>query len=371
MRTQTKLKFLFAGGGTGGHLFPALAVAEAVQSIYPNSECLFVGRIDKLEARIVPTAGFQFYAILAEGFNRLNKKRIAIVIMKVLAGFYQSLVICMKFKPDAAFGTGGYISTAPIFAARLFGAKTALLESNSYPGIATKMLGCGADKIFTVYSETKRFLNNFESVQLTGNPIRARIQKYDRTDALKKFGLSDAFKTLIVIGGSGGAKALNEFVAKNAERFAENSIQVILQTGPAYFDEYKNLISNNVKVVPFFEMIEDAYSAGDLFVCRAGAATISELQYLGLPVILVPSPFVAENHQYFNAKALSDNNAACLVEQSKVDDCLFAKTIELISDEKKKNELSAVIKSMSVPDAADIIAKQLIELAQSKKTSRE
>ncbi len=371
MRTEPKLKFLFAGGGTGGHLFPALAVAEAVQLLYPNAECVFLGRGDKLEARMVPLSGFKFFPILAEGFNRLNKMRVPIILIKFTVGLIQSIVFCMRFRPHTALGTGGYISSAPIVAARLTSANTVLLESNSYPGISTKLLEYGADKIFTVYRETRSLLRNTDRIQLTGNPIRLNIKRYDRDAALHKFGFSSDLKTLVIIGGSGGAMALNEFVKTNVLNFAKNGIQVILQTGPAYFDEYIKLASSNIKVVSFFETIEDAYSAGDLFICRAGAATISELQYLGLPAILVPSPYVAENHQYYNAKALVDANAAKLVFQNEIGERLFIETVQLIQDEQKKCELAAAIKKMSVQDAAAVIAKQLIELALSSRKSKE
>ncbi len=366
MSSTRKLRFLFAGGGTGGHLFPALAVSQAVQDMCPNAEFIFLGRGDKLESKMVPQAGFQFAPILCEGISRKDKLRNVVVLVKFVVGIFQSLIVCMKFKPDAALGTGAYISAAPIIAARFMGAKTVLLESNSYPGISTKLLERKADIVFLAYEQAKKFLRRNTTTVVTGNPIRNTIQKTDRNAAVKKFGLQPEKKTLVVIGGSLGAAALNGFIKENAEALTAADIQVILQTGVTSIEKFKSLASDNIKVTPFFETIQDAFSAGDIFICRAGASTISEIQALGVPVILVPSPNVTENHQFHNAKALEDAGAALLVEEKDIQTSLLPVVLELASDDAKRQKLAENVHKMASPDAAKVIASQLVELAKSK-----
>lgn len=367
MNKARKLRFVFTGGGTGGHLFPALAVLQAVKALEPESECIFLGRADKLEGKLVPQAGIPFFAIPGEGINRRNKLRNIVVLFKFIAGYLKALKVCITFKPDAALGTGGYTSAAPILAARFMGAKTVLLESNSYPGIATKWLERKADAVFLAYEDAKQYLRNKEKLFVTGNPVRVTIEKTDRAAALQKLGLSADKQTLVLIGGSLGADALNRFVAGHGAELVKGGIQIILQTGKSSFDKYADLESESIKVRAFFDSIQDVYSAGDVFVCRAGAATISELQYLGLPVILVPSPYVTENHQYHNAKALADAQAAVLVEEKEIPGQLLPVIVSLLSDEARRKTIAENCKQMATPKSAEIIAERLIALAKSTK----
>jgi UDP-N-acetylglucosamine--N-acetylmuramyl-(pentapeptide) pyrophosphoryl-undecaprenol N-acetylglucosamine transferase len=367
MSSEKKFRFLFTGGGTGGHLFPALAVIQALKVLSPESEFIFLGRGDKLEGKMVPQAGITFYAIPAEGFNRKKKLRNIVVLGKFIAGYFKALRIYVKFKPDAALGTGGYISAAPIMAARFMGAKTVLLESNSYPGISTKILERKADTVFLAYEQAKKYLHNHERIVVTGNPVRSTIIKSDRAEALAHLGLRSDKKTLVLIGGSLGADAINKFVKNNVVEFEKLQIQVVLQTGIKAYEQYKSIASDSIKVRPFFDSIQDAYSAGDLFVCRAGAATISELQYLGLPVILVPSPYVTDNHQYHNAKTLEDAGAATLIEEKEITEKLLPAITALMNDDERRAKLAENCKKMATPDAAVIIAEQLLALAKSNK----
>lgn len=367
MPDTKKFCFLFTGGGTGGHLFPAMAVIQALKILSPESECIFLGRGDKLEGKMVPAAGIPFYAIPCEGFNRSKMLRNIVVIMKFIAGWMKALKICMKYKPVAALGTGGYISAAPIMAARFMGARSVLLESNSYPGISTKLLERKADIVFLAYEQAKKYLRQPDKIIVTGNPIRATIVKSDRAEALHKLALQPEKKTVVIIGGSLGAEALNKFVRNNSDAFRQMDMQVILQCGTRAYDAYKDLESDLIKVKPFFESIQDAFSAGDLFICRAGAATISEVQYLGLSVILVPSPNVTENHQYHNAKALEDAGAAVLIEEKAINERLLSSVSSLMADDAKRLALAENCKKMAAPDAAAVIAGHLLQLAKDSK----
>ncbi len=359
----SNLRFVFAGGGTGGHLFPALAVAETLKHNHPESECIFLGRKDKIEGRIIPQTEFKFYAIISEGLSRTKMFRNIVVIIKFIYGFFQSLIVLAKYRPAAAFGTGAYISVAPILAAKVLGAKTILLESNSYPGIATKLLSNNADIVFISDEKTKTYLKNKNNTVLSGNPLRNSITAVSRDKALNDFELNTGKKTVVFIGGSLGAKALSEFVVNNFKSLVNLNYQIVLQTGNNSYEKYDYLNSDNVRVVPFFDKVEQAYAMSDVLVSRAGASAISEILLLGVPSILVPSPYVTENHQYHNAKSLEEQGAAVIAIESEIEETLLYTIISLLSDDSKRESLSLNAKILAKPDAAEFIAEKVYQLA--------
>ncbi|MEG8948065.1 undecaprenyldiphospho-muramoylpentapeptide beta-N-acetylglucosaminyltransferase [Rosettibacter firmus] len=361
---KTIYRFIFAGGGTGGHLYPALAVAQKVRQLKPEAEILFVGTKNKIEAKVVPQSNFNFKTILISGFSRKFNFNNLLFPFKLTAGLIQSLIINMNFKPRVAIGTGAYVSGPVIWAASVLGAKIILLEQNSYPGITNRLLEKKADEIHLTYEESKKYFRYKEKLFVTGNPVRVELKLINKEEALKRFSLQTTKKTLLVLGGSLGAKSINNAVAYAIDELVKNDIQILWQTGKLYFDEYKKYERNEVRILPFIDDMQAAYSACDLVLARAGATTIAEVSFLGLPVIFVPSTNVAANHQILNAKVLVENNAALMIEDNNLQNEFLDKIIELINNEDKLNSLRSNIKKFSKPDAADVIAERIIKLAE-------
>lgn len=365
MKSKTIYRFIFAGGGTGGHLYPALAVAQQLKQLKPEAEILFVGTKNRIESRVVPEYGFDFKSIWVSGFSRKINLNNLLFPIKLFVSMIQSLLINMNLKPRVAIGSGAYVSGPVIWAASVMGSKIILLEQNSYPGVTNRMLEKRADEVHITFEESKKYFRQPEKLKLTGNPIRINLKMEEKISALKKFGLDASKKTLLIIGGSGGAKSLNEAIAKSIPELTNKGIQIIWQTGPVYYEQYQKLENEFVKVMAFVSDMSAAYSACDLLIARAGATTIAEVSYLGLPVIFVPSTNVAANHQYKNAKAIVDANAAEMIEDNNLLNELVLKTTELIFDENKIQKLKKNISAFAKPDAAKIIAQRAIELAES------
>lgn len=365
-KSKDTYRFLFAGGGTGGHLFPAVAVAEKIRMMIPEAEILFIGTKNKIESAVVPKLGFGFKSIWIKGFARKFSVQNILFPLKVVVSLIQSLVINMKFKPQVAIGSGGYVSGPAVWGASVMGAKVILLEQNSFPGVTTRLLEKRADEIHISFDDTRKYLRNNEKVSLTGNPVRSSLNLINKQEALKKFGLNCERKTVLVLGGSLGAGSVNKAVAGCAEELVKNNIQVIWQTGKNYYENYKALGNNFISVNAFIEDMSAAFSACDLLISRAGATTIAEVTTLGIPTIFVPSPNVAANHQYMNAKSLSDGDAAILLPDSEVNNSLLKTILNIINDDEKLKKLSENTKSFSRPDAAEIIAKNAIKLAELK-----
>lgn len=361
---QNKYRFLFAGGGTGGHLFPAVAVAEQIREMKPEADILFIGTKTKIEGRLVPNLGFKFKSIWIKGFSRKLTIENLLFPIKLFVSIIQSLLINMNFKPRVAIGSGGYVAGPAIWAASVMGAKIILLEQNSYPGITTRLLEKYADELHLSFEASKKYLRKEKIHRVTGNPVRKELGRMEKLVALKKFNLDGEKKTLLVIGGSLGAKTINEVMAESINRLKENNIQVIWQTGKNYHEKFKSMNSDTIKVFDFIEDMNTAYSACDLLLARAGATTIAELLNLGIPSILVPSPNVAENHQYHNAKSLADSGAAVLIEDQKLKNDLIEETLKLFGSEKKLKELKSKALALAKPDAAQIIAQNAIKYAE-------
>ncbi len=356
-----KYRILFAGGGTGGHLYPAIAVAEELRKIKPEAEILFVGSKNKIEGKIVPALGFQFRNIIVRGFARELSVKTFLFPFYLMISVFQSIAIAMKYKPKVAIGTGGYVAGPVIWASSIIGSKVILIEPNSYPGITTRLLEKYADEVHISFEYTKKYLRRQNILKLTGNPVRNSLKIYDKKNALKKFDLSESKKTLLIVGGSLGANSINKAVEKNLNDLIKNQIQLIWQVGKNYFAEYSKYQTSECKVFPFIENMGEAFSACDLVVARAGASTISEIAFLGLPAVLIPSPNVAENHQYHNAKALADDRAVILIEDKNVEKELLDTVTKTLSDESLLNELKVNIKKFAKPEASYQIAKSAID----------
>lgn len=362
--SNTPYRFLFAAGGTGGHLYPAIAVADEIKKMKPESEILFVGTKDKIEGRVIPKLGYKFKSIRIRGFARKFSWANLLFPLRLLYSLIQSVIISMKFKPKVAVGTGGYVAGPVIWGASVMGAKIILMESNSYPGITTRLLERYADEIHLSFESSKKYLRRQNILKVTGNPVRENLGTSDKSSAKKYFGLDENKKTVLVLGGSLGASSINNAIEKSLNTFTENNLQLIWQTGKNYFGRYKNLNFAAVKIFDFIDDMNKAYSACDLLVARAGATTIAELTVLGLPAILIPSPNVAENHQYHNAKALEDENAAVLIKDDEIESKLQKTVLTLINDSNKLNMLSSNAKKLAKPDAAKEIALSALKYAQ-------
>ena len=362
---RTGYRFLIAGGGTGGHLFPAVAVAEKIKLMIPEADILFVGTKSKIEGRVVPKLGYKFRSIWIKGFSRKITAENLLFPVKLIVSALQSLVINMKFKPRVAIGSGGYVSGPAIWGASVMGAKIILIEQNSYPGVTTRMLEKYAREIHISFEDSKKYFRDKEKLHLTGNPVRESLKPVDKVEALNSFGLKTGRKTLLILGGSLGAGSLNNAVAGCAEKLEAEGIQLIWQTGNNYYEDFKKYSSDFVKVMPFIDGMNYAYSSCDLMVARAGATTIAEILALGIPSILVPSPNVAENHQFFNAKSLVDKNAACLIEDKIIQEKIGEEVLNLIMDDSSLTELRKNALSLGRPDASSVIAQRAIKFAES------
>lgn len=364
--TKNPNRILFAGGGTGGHIFPAIAVAEEIKSMKPDTEILFIGTKSKIEGTVVPRMGFRFKSIWIKGFARKFNLENLLFPLKLVVSIIQSVLINMKFNPKVAVGSGGYVSGPAIFGAWISGAKIILMEPNSYPGITTRLLEKYANETHISFEDSKKYLRKKNRIQLTGNPVRKNLGTENKEKAIQSFDLNPELKTILILGGSLGAASINSASEKHIHEFVNNKIQVIWQTGKYYYDNYKMNISQYVKVYEFIHNMNHAYSACDLLLARAGATTISELLVLGIPAILVPSPNVANNHQYYNAKSLVDEGAAVLIEDNELEYKLNVTVMDLIGSEEKLETLKSNAVKLSKPNAAKIIAESAIKYCVEK-----
>lgn len=361
---KKQLRFLFAGGGTGGHLFPAVAVAEKIRVLLPEADILFIGTKSKIEGRVVPKLGFKFKSIWIKGFSRKLTLENLLFPLKLIVSMIQSILINFKFRPAVAIGTGGYVAGPAIFGSSLLGAKIILIEQNSYPGVTTKLLQGRADEIHISFENSQKYFRDKEKLIVTGNPVRENLIRMNKEVSIRNFGFSSAKKTLLVLGGSLGASSINSAVGNYLGELTKAGVQVIWQTGSRYYEKYKHLAAENVWLSAFIENMNDAYSACDLVLTRAGATSIAEILTLGVPAILVPSPNVAENHQYHNAKALADKGAAILLEDKNLNEKLVDTVLSYLLDENKLNCLSKAAKEMSKPEATTVIAQRAISYAK-------
>ena len=350
-------RFIISGGGTGGHIFPAIAIADELKRRLPDAEILFVGAKDRMEMQKVPQAGYPIEGLWISGLQRKLSWQNLLFPLKFISSLLKSRSIIKRFKPDAVIGTGGFASGAVVKVAGQMGIPTFIQEQNSYAGITNKMLAKNAHKICVAYDAMEQFFPK-EKIVKTGNPIRdglLNIGEY-RSEGLSYFHLDSQRKTLLVLGGSLGARRINQLIEQQLPLFEQLGVQVLWQCGKLYYEEYKKYNSEQVRVLAFIDRMELAYAAADVIISRAGASSVSELCVVGKPVIFIPSPNVAEDHQTKNARAIADKQAAILLRENEINE-QFANTFsKLIADEAQQEALSAHIKALAQPNATkDIV----------------
>ena len=366
---KEELRVIVSGGGTGGHIFPAVSIANAIKSQHPEAEILFVGAEGRMEMQRVPAAGYPIKALPICGFDRKHLWKNVAVLFKILKSRRLARRIIKDFRPMAAVGVGGYASGPTLNIAEAMGIPTLIQEQNSYAGVTNKLLAKRADKICVAYEGMERFFPK-EKIILTGNPVRQGLLecKRSREEILQGFGFRPDRKTVLLMGGSLGARTLNESVMGNLSLIGESGVQFIWQTGGYYFPQLKERLKqagkpDNLFVTDFISRMDEAYAAADLVISRAGASSISELCLLGKPAILVPSPNVAEDHQTKNAMALVDKDAALWVTDAEAVDKLIALALATVADEGRLDRLSRNIKKLAFADSADRIADEVYKLA--------
>ena len=359
-------RILLAGGGTGGHLFPALAIADAIRRLSPAAELLFVGTEGKIEARVVPARGYAFETIWISGFHRTFRLSNLIFPLKAVVALVQSFILIRRFRPDVVVGTGGYVCGPILYAASLLHIPTVVHESNSYPGVTTRAVAQRATKVFTAFEATSRWLPGVRSIELVGTPTRDVLENASREEASTFFGLEPGKKTVLVFGGSLGAFSINDAVLGCLDEWMKKGVQLIWQTGEKEYGRIQG--SLGTKSVgwkgPFIEKMEYAYTAADLVVCRAGAVTLAELTRLGKPAILVPYPHAAADHQRYNAKTLEDAGAATMILDDEIGGKLGPVVLELINDETRRTLMSKASRRLGRPEAGKDIAQRILHLVQ-------
>ena len=362
------MRIIISGGGTGGHVYPAIAIANALKE-RGVKDILFVGAKGKLEMDKVPKAGYEIQGLDIQGFHRTRKWRNVLFPFKLLGSLIKAKKIIDKFGPDVVVGVGGYASGPVLKIAQLKKIPTVIQEQNSYPGVTNKLLAAAASRIFVAYNNMNAFFSE-SKITLTGNPVRKDLLSINhlRSEGFKHFGLSEGKKTLLIFGGSLGARALNEAVLAQAKILAsQRDVQLVWQVGKIYYDRYKNCELANlehVKILPFIDRMDLAYSVADVIACRAGALTISELTLVAKPSILVPSPNVAEDHQRKNAEALVNEGAALLVTDDEAKEKLIPDCLDLLQNDKLKEKLRLEIQKLAKPDARDVIAKGILDIVK-------
>ena len=362
-------KFIISGGGTGGHIFPAISIANAIKKQQPDAEILFVGAVGRMEMERVPAAGYPIKGLPVSGFDRKNMLKNIRVLWNLQRSIIQARRIIKYFKPDVAVGVGGYASAPILKAASAFGVPTVLQEQNSYAGVTNKLLAKKASCICVAYEGMERFFPK-DRILLTGNPVRQDLLSVESKakEAYDFFGFDQTKKTLLIVGGSLGARTINQSVMAKLKELSESNIQIIWQTGKFYIEEARKaaepFASPNLLVTDFVSRMDFAYSIADLVISRAGASSISELCLLGKPVVLVPSPNVAEDHQTQNALALARKDAAVMIKDVDAKEQLIEKALELLADEKVLEKLSNNVRKLAQENSADRIAAEVIKLTK-------
>ena len=364
-------KVIISGGGTGGHIFPAVSIANAIKELRPEAEILFVGAEGRMEMQRVPDAGYRIIGLPIAGFDRKHLWKNFAVLVKIAHSQWKARSIIKDFKPDIAVGVGGYASGPLLKTASMMGIPTLLQEQNSYAGVTNKLLAKKAKKICVAYEGMEKFFPA-DKIILTGNPVRQNllVNKYTKAEALQDFGFNTNKKTILILGGSLGARTINQTLMDAIETIQANpDIQFIWQTGKIYIDEVRNKVYGegnrkieNLFITDFIKSMDKAYASADLVISRAGAGSISEFCLLEKPVILVPSPNVAEDHQTKNALALSTKDAAIYVKDAEAHDKLMPMALETVRDDEKLASLKENIAKLALPDSAKIIANEVLKL---------
>ncbi len=362
---KQSINILISGGGTGGHIYPAIAIANELKERYPEANFLFVGAKDKMEMEKVPQAGYEIKGLWISGIQRKLTLKNLMFPFKLIDSLLKAGKIIRKFKPDVAIGTGGFASGPTLIMANRKKIPTLIQEQNSFPGITNKYLSKKAKKVCVAYDGLERFFPAGKIVK-TGNPVRSSLLSIHVKDKIEQgrelFDLKKKKKTVLILGGSLGARRINQLIAQNISFFEEQDVQLIWQCGKLYFDEYKEYNERkNIQVHAFINKMDLAYAAADMIISRSGASSVSELCIVGKPVIFIPSPNVAEDHQTKNAKSIVDKHAALLLRESELD--TFPIVFEtLIKDEGKQENLSENIKELALPNATNHIVSEVEKL---------
>ncbi len=361
---MSEIRVIISGGGTGGHIFPAIAIANAIKKKNPAAKILFVGANGRMEMEKVPQAGYEILGLNIAGFQRGSILKNVSLPFKIISSLLSAYFIVKKFEPDVAVGVGGYASGPLLMAANFAGVPTVIQEQNSFAGVTNKILAKNAKVICTVYDGMENIFPK-EKIVVTGNPIREEIVKMkgSKEDGIKYFGLNTNKKTILITGGSLGARKINQSVEASIERIKESDAQILWQTGKMYFEDCKKVAEGvpNLHAKMFLDKMDLAYACADIIISRAGG-TISELQLVGKPVILVPSPNVTEDHQTHNALALVNRKAAIMIKDDEAKLNLIGAAFDLLNNETLQKELSTNIKQMAIPNAAEKIVEEIMKV---------
>ncbi len=364
---QSEHRVIISGGGTGGHIFPAIAIANALKSIDPSINILFVGAEGKMEMEKVPAAGYPIEGLPVTGFQRSLKVSNLAFPFRVLRSLWKAGTIINRFKPQVAVGVGGYASGPLLYMASWKGVPGLIQEQNSFPGVTNKLLAAKVEKICVAYDRMERFFPA-SKVILTGNPVRENmvVTEGKKSEAAAYFKLDTSKPTLLVIGGSQGARSINLAVKAHLDKIVTHGVQLIWQSGPRFYEEASQVVASvkdkGIRAYDFISRMDLAYAMGDVIISRAGASTVSELCIIGKPAILVPLPTAAEDHQTHNCKALVEKNAAILVMDIDAMSNLVETALQLITDHEKKNILGANISRLAIRDSAKIIAQHVLSI---------
>ena len=368
-----KLKVIVSGGGTGGHIFPAVSIANEIRERLPETEILFVGALGKMEMERVPAAGYRIVGLPVVGFPRKPSLKMLTFFWKLFQSMRLANKVIVDFKPDVAIGVGGFASGPVLKAAVRKGVPAVLQEQNSYAGVTNKLLASKVSKICVAYPNMERYFPA-EKIVVTGNPIRKNLIDVvvNKTGAYEYFKLNAEKPVVLLVGGSLGARTLNESVMANLELIRESDAQVVWQTGSYYYKEMLGRLGDhcpkNLQPMEFVSRMDLAYAVADVVISRAGAGTISELCLLGKPSVLVPSPNVAEDHQTKNAMALVENQAALLIKDADSKEQLWQETFKLLADKQRLNSLSENIRKLAKPNAAKEIVDVILKVVESQKS---
>ena len=355
-----KYKFLISGGGTGGHIYPAISIADELSKSFISSEILFVGSKHRMEMKKVPERGYDIIGLWISGIKRKIHFSNLLIPFKILHSLIKSYLIIKRFNPDFVIGTGGFASGPILYIASKLRLPTLIQEQNSYAGLTNKILSNSVETICVAYDNMNKYFP-VNKILFTGNPVRNEIfeSKVSKKESDDFFKINRSSKVLLVLGGSLGAKNINEFISKNLDFFENNKIEIIWQCGNMYYDSYKKFNSKKIKVFPFIKDMNKAYCSADYIISRSGASVISELCIVGKPVVFIPSPNLAEDHQTKNALNIVNKNAAVMVKEKDLNDKFFRVFKKLINDESYSNELSKAIKLLAKPKATIKIIEQI------------
>ncbi|WP_300434072.1 undecaprenyldiphospho-muramoylpentapeptide beta-N-acetylglucosaminyltransferase [Christiangramia sp.] len=361
------LRVILSGGGTGGHIYPAIAIADEIKRRHSDAEILFVGAKDRMEMEKVPQAGYEIEGLWISGIDRSFNLKNFIFPFKLMSSLSRSRKIIKKFKPDVVIGTGGFASGPLLRVANSKGIPTLIQEQNSLPGVTNRILAKQVNIICAAYEKVKNIFPSEKTI-ITGNPVRQDLLNVDklRDDALDYFQLSKDKKVVLVLGGSLGARRINRLIENDLKKFKEEDVQLIWQIGKLYYDEYKKYDSVNVRAKEFINRMDYAYAAADVIISRAGAGSVSELCIVGKPVLFIPSPNVAENHQAKNAMAVTEHDAALMITEDELTERFEPCFFSLLNDERTRNRFAANIKKLALPNATSDIVDEVEKLISKK-----